>query len=106
MSCAFLAIVNRAAGAGRCATNAPDALRELERHGVTLDVSFTERPGHAAELAESVGYVRLPREIYSTARDTFNNRPRPRTGTHFVHPEGKWYQASLTELYVHDNLVE
>ena len=52
MSCAFLAIVNRAAGAGRCAKNAPDALRELERHGVTLDVAFTERPGHAAELAE------------------------------------------------------
>ena len=61
---------------------------------------------HAAELAESVGYVRLPREIYATARDTFNRRPRPHTGTHFVHPEGKWYQAPLTELYVHDNLVE
>ena len=61
---------------------------------------------HATELAESVGYVGLPSDIYAAARHTFNNRPRPLTGTHFVRSEGKWHQASLTELYVQDNLVE
>lgn len=51
MSNAFYAIVNRTAGGGKCAKTAPDALRELKRRGVELDIVFTERPGHAAELA-------------------------------------------------------
>lgn len=57
MSGTFLAIVNRAAGAGRCGKNAPNALRELERRGVALDVAYTERPGHAAELVERSAYA-------------------------------------------------
>ncbi|MFW2390348.1 MAG: diacylglycerol/lipid kinase family protein [Polyangiales bacterium] len=52
MSRSFYAIVNRAAGGGRCAKSAPAALRELERLGVDLEVAFTERPRHATELVE------------------------------------------------------
>jgi YegS/Rv2252/BmrU family lipid kinase len=45
------AIVNRSAGGGRCAKLAPEALRELRRRGVSLEVAFTEEPKHATELA-------------------------------------------------------
>lgn len=52
MSGSFYAIVNHAAGDGRCAKSAPGAMRELERLGVDLEVAFTERPRHATELVE------------------------------------------------------
>lgn len=51
MSAAYYTIVNRAAGGGRCAKHAPGTLADLERRGTTLDVVFTESPGHATELA-------------------------------------------------------
>jgi diacylglycerol kinase (ATP) len=49
----YYAIVNRAAASGRCARLAPDALGELERRGVELDIAFTEERGHATELARA-----------------------------------------------------
>ncbi len=51
VSGASYAIVNRAAGDGRCAEAAPEALDALKRQGLSLDVVFTERPKHATELA-------------------------------------------------------
>lgn len=51
MSNTFYAIVNRAAGGGRCAKTAPGALAELQARGVSLEISFTDAPKHATELA-------------------------------------------------------
>jgi diacylglycerol kinase (ATP) len=44
-------IVNRAAGGGRCAAGSSAALDRLRAGGMTLDVRFTERAGHATEIA-------------------------------------------------------
>jgi YegS/Rv2252/BmrU family lipid kinase len=51
VSAAYFAIVNRVAGGGRCAKLAPDALADLERRGLSLEIVFTEAPKHATELA-------------------------------------------------------
>ena len=51
MSDSFYTIVNRAAGAGRCARLAPGALESLEARGLKLEVVFTDAPKHATELA-------------------------------------------------------
>ena len=51
MSAAYYAIVNRAAGGGRCAKLAPGVLEALAGRGVALETEFTERPKHATELA-------------------------------------------------------
>ena len=48
----YYAIVNRAAGGGRCARQAPAELASLERRGVTLEVVFTEGRRHATALAK------------------------------------------------------
>jgi diacylglycerol kinase (ATP) len=48
---AWTTIVNGAAGGGRCAEVASAALDRLRASGMTLDVHFTERPGHATEIA-------------------------------------------------------
>jgi YegS/Rv2252/BmrU family lipid kinase len=56
------AIVNRTAGGGRCAKLAPEALRDLGRRGLSLEVAFTEEPRHATELASQAaanGYRRF-----------------------------------------------
>jgi YegS/Rv2252/BmrU family lipid kinase len=47
----FYAIVNQAAGGGRAARRAPEALAALERSGLSLEVAFTEAPKHASVLA-------------------------------------------------------
>lgn len=47
----FFAIVNRAAGGGRAARQAPKALAGLERRGLSFQVAYTEAPKHATELA-------------------------------------------------------
>lgn len=47
----LLAIVNPAAGGGRCGKLAPDALAELRRAGLELDVWYTKAPGDAVPLA-------------------------------------------------------
>ena len=51
MSGDYYAIINGAAGAGRCAKAAPGCLDELRRRGLELEVTFTESPKHATELA-------------------------------------------------------
>jgi diacylglycerol kinase (ATP) len=49
----YYAIVNRAAGGGRCKKLAPDVLSELQGRGVALEVVYTEAPKHGAELARA-----------------------------------------------------
>jgi diacylglycerol kinase (ATP) len=51
VSAAYYAIVNRAAAGGRCARLAPEALDALKCRGVALEIAFTEKQKHAAELA-------------------------------------------------------
>jgi len=51
VSATYYAIVNEAAGGGRCAKLAPEALANLERRGSSLEIAFTEGPKHATELA-------------------------------------------------------
>jgi len=48
----YYAVVNGAAGGGRCAKLAPEVLESLERRGVALEVALTEEPKHATELAK------------------------------------------------------
>jgi len=47
----YYTIVNRTAGSGRCAKLGPDALADLERRGLSLEVTFTEAPKDATRLA-------------------------------------------------------
>ena len=49
---AWTTIVNGAAGGGRCASQVNAALTRLRDGGLTLDVRFTERAGHASEIAK------------------------------------------------------
>ncbi|MGH9813152.1 MAG: diacylglycerol/lipid kinase family protein [Candidatus Acidiferrales bacterium] len=51
MSDAWLAVVNPAAGGGRCGKLAPAALDELRGAGLALEVAELKRPGHGSELA-------------------------------------------------------
>jgi diacylglycerol kinase (ATP) len=52
VSTEFYAIVNRAAGGGRCGHRAPGVLDGLRSRGVSFKVTFTEAPKHATELAK------------------------------------------------------
>ena len=45
-----LAVVNPAAGGGRCGKQFPDALEKLKGHGIEVDVVETSAPGQASEL--------------------------------------------------------
>lgn len=47
----FFAIINPAAGGGRCGKLAPDAIDRLQRFGVGIQVIRTSRPGEATEMA-------------------------------------------------------
>lgn len=49
----MLAIVNPAAGGGRCGKRAPEAIADLRSRGVAVDVRETERPGDATRIAEA-----------------------------------------------------
>lgn len=53
MTTRYVAIVNGAAGGGRCRSRFDAARKRLEAGGVTLDVRFTEGPGHATELVRN-----------------------------------------------------
>lgn len=58
----FLAIVNPAAGGGRSAKRAGDALSRLREKGLRIDVIASSGPGHASELASEAyeqGYHRF-----------------------------------------------
>lgn len=47
----FYAIINPAAGGGRCGRLAPGAIDRLQRYGVGIQVTRTSRPGEASGLA-------------------------------------------------------
>jgi diacylglycerol kinase (ATP) len=49
----FLAIVNPAAGGGRCGKLAGAALQSVRQAGVELNVEYTSRPGEATEIVRS-----------------------------------------------------
>ncbi|MEZ4286710.1 MAG: YegS/Rv2252/BmrU family lipid kinase [Polyangiales bacterium] len=51
MTKSFYAIVNGAAGSGRCRSRADQALAKLREQGFELDVHVTGAPGHATGLA-------------------------------------------------------
>ncbi len=51
MSRRFLAVVNRAAGGGRCGKLVDAALDRLRAGGLELELAETTRPGHATEIA-------------------------------------------------------
>jgi len=58
----YLAIVNPAAGGGRCGNLAPAALNRLRDEGVSIDAASTQGPGDATRLAcegLAKGYVRF-----------------------------------------------
>ncbi len=50
MAEAYLAVVNPAAGGGRCGRRAPAAIRDLRARGVAVDVIETTGPGQATAL--------------------------------------------------------
>jgi len=57
---------------------------------------------NAADMAEAVGYVGLPDEIYEVATRHFQ---QGLTGTHFSDRQGEKLHGPLTELYTEKNLV-
>jgi YegS/Rv2252/BmrU family lipid kinase len=58
----FLAIVNPAAGNGRCRKLLPEALDRLRKEGIHFEVAETANPGHASQLV---------REAYRAGRRRF-----------------------------------
>jgi YegS/Rv2252/BmrU family lipid kinase len=51
VSARFLAVVNRAAGGGRCGKLVEPALERLRAGGIELELAETSRPGHASDIA-------------------------------------------------------
>jgi len=64
----FLAIVNPAAGGGRCGRLAPAALERVREAGIDLDVAYTSRPGEATTLARSA-YAQGTRNFLAVGGD-------------------------------------
>jgi diacylglycerol kinase (ATP) len=64
----FLAVVNPAAGGGRCRKLVPDALDRLRAGGIKLDVVETTAPGQGAHLARD-GYARGYRKFMAVGGD-------------------------------------
>lgn len=58
---------------------------------------------NAGRLADSVGYVALPTELYDTARQHFEERLN---GTHFLTESGEKRSGSLVSNYTPANLIE
>lgn len=58
---------------------------------------------NAADIAEGVGYVGLPDEMYERAEDHFGRRL---AGTHFLTSEGEKRSGSVVDLYTEDHLVK
>ena len=58
---------------------------------------------NAADMAEAVGYVGLPDEIYETATKHFTDGM---TGTHFCTEEGEKKHGPLAELFTGNELVK
>ena len=68
MSDAFLAIVNPAAGGGRCGKMAKAALEKLREGGVELQVAETSGPGDATRLARAA-YAEGQRQFIAVGGD-------------------------------------
>ncbi|MGA8490934.1 MAG: diacylglycerol kinase family protein [Terriglobales bacterium] len=64
----FLAVVNPAAGGGRCRKLVPKALDRLRAGGIKLDVVETTGPGHGTQLARD-GYARGYRKFIAVGGD-------------------------------------
>jgi YegS/Rv2252/BmrU family lipid kinase len=64
----MLAIVNPAAGHGRCGRQATGALDRIRASGIPLDAEITTRPGHATELARAA-YRRGTRRFLAVGGD-------------------------------------
>lgn len=64
----FLAIVNPAAGGGRCDKLAPAALQRVREAGIELEVAHTNHPGEATRLARSA-YARGTRNFLAVGGD-------------------------------------
>jgi len=64
----FLAVVNPAAGGGRCGQLAKNALANLRAAGVELDVAETAAPGEATRLARAA-YARGQRQFLAVGGD-------------------------------------
>jgi YegS/Rv2252/BmrU family lipid kinase len=78
----FFAVVNPAAGGGRCGRLAGAALEHLQREGIELEIARTSRPGEGVELARSA-YERGFRSFLSVGGD----------GTSYEIVNGVWPQA-------------
>ena len=68
MSRRFLAVVNRAAGGGRCGKLVDDALARLRAGGIELEVAETSRPGHGSDIARQA-YARGQRDFLAVGGD-------------------------------------
>lgn len=68
MSHAFLAIVNPAAGGGRCGKLAKPALEQLRAAGVELQIAETSGPGEATQLARRA-YAHGQRQFIAVGGD-------------------------------------
>lgn len=64
----FLAIINPAAGAGRCGARAPAALAGLRARGIAIEEARTTHAGHATELARAA-YARGVRKFIAVGGD-------------------------------------
>lgn len=64
----FVAIVNPAAGGGRCGRLAPAALERVRAAGIDVDVAHTSRPGEATALARSA-YAQGTRNFLAVGGD-------------------------------------
>jgi diacylglycerol kinase (ATP) len=64
----FLAVVNPAAGGGRCRKLVPEALDRLRAGGIKLDIVETTGPGQGAHLARD-GYARGYRKFIAVGGD-------------------------------------
>ena len=82
----YLAIVNPAAGGGRCGRMVGQTLARLREGGIAIDVAETKAQGHAVELTRD-GYTRGYRKFISVGGD----------GTTFEIVNGLFPEADGTE---------
>ena len=68
MTDTFLALVNPAAGGGKCGRLAGAALERLRAHGVKIDLAETLHAGHATDLARNA-YARGTRRFLAVGGD-------------------------------------
>jgi YegS/Rv2252/BmrU family lipid kinase len=64
----FLAVVNPAAGGGRCGKQFPDAIKRLEDAGLDIEVEQTSAPGEGVEIVRRA-YVKGQRHFLAVGGD-------------------------------------